>query len=40
MGNELLLYGVLRRNVMEKLHGEENTSRIAILAELPRLRRF
>lgn len=37
---EQALYEVLRRNAMEKLQGEENTSRIAILAELTRLRRF
>ena len=37
---ELALYEVLRRNAMDKLQGEESASRIAILAELTRLRRF
>ena len=37
---EMALYELLRRNAMEKLQGEESTSRIAILAELTRLRRF
>ena len=37
---ELALYEMLRRNAIKKLQGEETTSRIAILAELTRLRRF
>ncbi|MBQ9368874.1 MAG: DEAD/DEAH box helicase [Victivallales bacterium] len=37
---EQALYEALRRKALEKLSGKDETSRIAILAELTRLRRF